>query len=197
MKALFLKGWLLALFMPAMLFAAGQKSTLERPELALCRNGVSLKWVSAPGVKEIILERSRNGKDFEAWASLRPSTGGHNSEYLETDFHPLSGVTYYRLRQTDTDGTVLISESSAIMVLSGESKTYSCEANAQTENLIKGEEVLVLVQDASGQDIYASLRLVDGEQPKVIDPEHYLPQGLYTITACSRQKYYSAKLSIR
>lgn len=51
-----------------------------------------------------IIERSKDGKNFEAIKKV-DGTGNSNSQknYLENDDAPLSGISYYRLKQVDQD----------------------------------------------------------------------------------------------
>ncbi len=53
------------------------------------------------------LERSDDGRTFESLATINgQGTSISENEYVYTDKHPLIGTNYYRLKQTDFDGTV-------------------------------------------------------------------------------------------
>ncbi len=72
-------------------------------------NRVELTWSTASEINNdyFTIERSANGIDWEKVAKI---DGAGNSlirqDYLTVDKHPLSGLSYYRLSQTDYDGTV-------------------------------------------------------------------------------------------
>ncbi|WP_165851395.1 T9SS type A sorting domain-containing protein [Brumimicrobium aurantiacum] len=66
------------------------------------------------------IERSQNGKNWEL-IHKRDGAGNSNSEitYQFTDVHPLNGISYYRLKQTDFDGKNSYSEIRSIERNSG------------------------------------------------------------------------------
>jgi len=70
-------------------------------------NAVALQWATASEKdnKEFVVERSHNGFQFEEITVV----AGHGStfiaqNYSATDVSPLTGTTYYRLKQVDYDG---------------------------------------------------------------------------------------------
>ncbi len=70
---------------------------------------VDLHWQTASEVNNdyFTVERSTNGEEFEP--ILKQNGAGNSSSiinYYDTDNHPLNGVSYYRLKQTDFDGKV-------------------------------------------------------------------------------------------
>jgi hypothetical protein len=78
---------------------------------------VKLKWATATEVNSdvFIVERSYNGESFEEIKQI--SAAGNSSEHKEytvTDEWPLSGLSYYRLKQSDKDGTFKYSDIKAI-----------------------------------------------------------------------------------
>lgn len=84
---------------------------------------VKLEWATASEQDNdhFTVERSPNGIDFSP--ILRVAGAGTSSgtlNYLDYDPWPLSGVSYYRLRQTDYDGTSTLSDVVAVrMPLNG------------------------------------------------------------------------------
>lgn len=70
---------------------------------------VSLRWVTASEInnEKFTLQRSTNGLSFYDIHEL-PGAGTTNEEshYQYVDESPLAGLSYYRLKQTDYDGTV-------------------------------------------------------------------------------------------
>lgn len=173
--------------------------------VSLCKSGVCMQWVTASEKNSayFLLERSNNGIDFEFVAQTK-AAGNSASEisYLETDFKPLSGTSYYRLKQFDADGTLQMSilrsiefkESAALYVFPNPSSgTFSL--NLQE---MPGEEVLVVIMDESGKELYSKVWLSSDEEAVMgVDLQGQLPPGLYQITACSRQKFYSSRLLIK
>ncbi|MBF9239346.1 T9SS type A sorting domain-containing protein [Hymenobacter sp. BT683] len=72
------------------------------------RQQVALRWATASekNNKDFTIERSANGQQFQ---DLQTLAGAGNKQSLSTysavDELPLPGTSYYRLRQTDFDGT--------------------------------------------------------------------------------------------
>ncbi|WP_165370555.1 T9SS type A sorting domain-containing protein [Hymenobacter persicinus] len=70
-------------------------------------NAVLLKWATASEKNNdrFSVERSADGKDFKAIATVRGSgSTTKTTSYSVTDKEPLTGLNYYRLRQIDTEG---------------------------------------------------------------------------------------------
>ncbi len=70
---------------------------------------IALAWRTATERNNALMEvqRSKDGKRFEAIGALPSRTGGNANtpqDYRFTDEQPLPGVNYYRLRQVDFDG---------------------------------------------------------------------------------------------
>lgn len=82
-------------------------------------NSVVLEWSTGTekNTEEFIIERSQNGRDFTEIA--RQSAAG-NSEtarsYADTDNNPYLGRSYYRIRQTDTDGAFSFSPIRSVFI---------------------------------------------------------------------------------
>ncbi len=174
-------------------------------DVSLCKSGVCLQWVTATEKNSayFVLERSSNGIDFEFLAQTKAAGNSVNEiNYLETDFKPLSGTSYYRLKQFDENGLLQLSvlrsiefkESTALYVFPNPSSgTFSVNLNRAA-----GEEVLVVIVDASGKELFSKVWLSSHDEEVLgVDLQGQLPPGLYQITACSRQKFYSSRLLIK
>ena len=72
------------------------------------RQGVALHWVTASekNSHSFVAERSADGKIFHRLGTLAAAGSTQvRTAYDLTDEQPLSGISYYRLRQIDLDGT--------------------------------------------------------------------------------------------
>jgi len=82
-----------------------------------------LEWVTASEINNelFVVERSADGIDFVEIGSV-PGNGTTTEEhtYDLTDYTPIIGVNYYRLKQIDFDGTFEYSATIAIEVFGGE-----------------------------------------------------------------------------
>jgi len=74
---------------------------------------VDLEWITMTETNNdfFTIERSGNGMEFFAIAE-KDGAGNSTSplRYAEKDFHPLKGISYYRLKQTDFDGAFSYSD---------------------------------------------------------------------------------------
>lgn len=71
-------------------------------------DGVQLSWATASESNNdfFTIERSASGEEFSSIGIINgKGTTNQRSSYLLTDPHPLNGRSYYRLKQTDFDGT--------------------------------------------------------------------------------------------
>ena len=76
-------------------------------------NKVALAWETASekNVVDFNVERSDDGKVFTKIGAAIPATNKvTKSSYTAYDDKPLSGVSYYRIRQTDTDGRTTVTK---------------------------------------------------------------------------------------
>lgn len=76
-------------------------------------NMVDLFWATATEINNdyFTMERSADGKSFESIGIVDGAgNSSRNINYLELDKNPLSGISYYRLKQTDFDGKFTYSQ---------------------------------------------------------------------------------------
>lgn len=85
-------------------------------------DSVLLHWKTAAelGNQRFDAERSADGQNFHSIGHV-PGAGSSNTvqEYAFTDRQPLSGVSYYRIRQTDADGRWSYSAVIPVRIFSG------------------------------------------------------------------------------
>ncbi|HEY0978523.1 MAG TPA: T9SS type A sorting domain-containing protein [Flavobacteriales bacterium] len=96
--------------------------TLLHFDAEVKRGEVELSWATASEKDNALftVERSTDAVDFTPVTSV-PGAGNSNAAlfYLASDPAPLPGVSYYRLKQTDTDGTSTWSDVLPITIESG------------------------------------------------------------------------------
>ncbi|UPL47797.1 T9SS type A sorting domain-containing protein [Hymenobacter sublimis] len=120
---------------------------------------VALTWVTASELnnKGFEVERSRDGKTFESILSREgKGTTTARTTYTAADEQPLSGTSYYRLKQTDFNGTTSFSSPVVINFLrSGDVTMYPNPVEDQLTIELGGatEGVMVSITDASGRTI--------------------------------------------
>lgn len=69
-------------------------------------DAVTLSWSTAQEINNdyFTIERSGDGQQFEPLARITASNLAYVANYTRMDEHPLTGLNYYRLSQTDRDG---------------------------------------------------------------------------------------------
>ncbi|MDG1475511.1 MAG: T9SS type A sorting domain-containing protein, partial [Vicingaceae bacterium] len=150
--------------------------------------------------------------DGKNWEEVIETNGAGNSnqiiEYFETDYEPLTGVSYYRLKQTDFNGDFTYSNIIPVrfeenLDTSGSINLFpSPVAIGETVNVeFKGiyeSELLVVLRDIKGREFYSKM-VVNIENGKLIGIpiEREIPAGIYLITASSENRIYSQKLIVK
>jgi fibronectin-binding autotransporter adhesin len=172
-------------------------------------NKVNLKWTTATETNNdyFTIERSKNGIDFE---TVKNIAGAGNSTamlvYSDLDAHPYEGISYYRLRQTDFDRKFSYSNIIAVEFKDNITTNFNIFPNPNDgDNLNfsisseKDDEVLVVVYDVTGRIAYSKIVItnIDGENVFAVDLSNKLYQGVYTVTATSKQNIYSKRLIIK
>ncbi|MEL5996504.1 T9SS type A sorting domain-containing protein [Hymenobacter segetis] len=99
---------------------------LTRFDAAAKPQGIALSWATATEKNSDYFEvqRSADGEIFQRVGSVKgQGTSSNAHEYAFLDGHPLAGLSYYRLRQVDTDGTSTFSPVATVQ-MRGEVAVY-------------------------------------------------------------------------
>lgn len=129
---------------------------------------VDIHWVTASEINNdyFTIERSR---DLQKWELLINVEGAGNSSqilnYFDSDYSPYSGLSYYRLKQTDFDGNYTYSNIVPVKYEDNAQGNLSLFPNPiEGGNLlnvsfedIEEEEVLVVLRDITGKEFYSKL----------------------------------------
>ena len=143
-----------------------------------------LVWSTATELNnnKFIIERSA---DFLDWEAIGEEAGTGNSHavkhYRFTDYAPLQGIGYYRLRQVDFDGT---EAHSGVVVVKAEGKQVLIIAPNPFENEFHIQsnasgKIDVKIYDVMGRLLYEmNVQSSDGN----LDIQPELPAGSYVVT---------------
>ena len=165
-------------------------------------NQVALSWATASELNNnyFTLERSRDGKAFEKVTTVKGAgTSQEKVTYSFTDKKPYFGRSYYRLSQTDFDGTsesfeLVTVDVSAIQEIEvfpnpvNRGKALRVETGASAD-----EDVSVEIYSHTGQLIKAE-KLTSGT---LINIEESLEAGYYMLQVKSGQINKSTRLVIQ
>lgn len=135
---------------------------------------VQLVWATASEINNdhFVIERS---KDAVEWLPLDSVDGAGNSSveqhYVDVDDDPLTGVSYYRLKQVDFDGN--FSHSNVVTVTFEKTEEISLFPNPT-----KGH-INVAIRSDEGESIYISVYDAQGKQ--MMNEEIMLTEGINLI----------------
>lgn len=157
---------------------------------AIPDNGtIDLDWSTASERDNdyFVLERSRDGKNFEAFGKVQGNgTTSKISNYSFTDYAPYEGISYYRIRQVDYDGRF---DFSAIVPVrfddrEGEVLLYPNPAGAEVWIVIPAEHAgteLIRIFDMAGKLVLSrAFNVLSGSNGFHIDLSP-LSSGVYTL----------------
>lgn len=185
-----------------------KKSFVDFLNFEAIKNGskVEIFWSvkSTSKNKKFTLEKSKNGVNFETVSVIdAANTTNDVIQYIETDFKPFEGISYYRIKLTDSYNTHNYSH--VVMVNNTDKNNkITIYPNPSTGDFklnlkgIENREVLVVLRDLEGKEYYSKV-LIGLESSEIvgIDLEKKLSPGTYIITATSKNILYSQKLVVR
>lgn len=168
---------------------------------------VELTWTTSNETnnKLFTVERSLNGTSYEA--VLEQSGAGNSSQaiyYKAIDRHPVEGLSYYRLKQTNFDGSSTYS--TAVMVNFKGSTVpvllpYPNPNSGTTVNLLingmKGQPASLKIIDIVGKVILTQNQLItESNYELYLDFATKLKAGAYTIVLNSNKTVLTKKLVV-
>lgn len=155
---------------------------------------VLLSWTTtAAGIEVYELERSRNGIDYTTVSRIEP--GSVNTEFMETDFSPLEGMSFYRIKVIDAESNITFSNAVPVKYKSGSPVS---PAAATATNKDKQGPVLIVVRNNNGEEYYSKVEVSADSDPMLVrDLEERLTAGTYTVVSSSIQEYYSRQIIVK
>ena len=150
---------------------------------------VQLKWETASELNNdfFTVERSSDGRNFEVLSTIRGAgTVDYTLNYSFLDEQPLLGTNYYRLWQTDFDGT---KEALGLIVLTFDLKNQltifpnPIQANKLDIDIqsVESFQTNLSVQSISGQIVWESTYIIDKGKQQLRIELPKLPSGLYIL----------------
>jgi hypothetical protein len=195
-------------------YTIGTKNSVNSPlpiellSFEAIRNGskvdVSWKTISEKNNDYFIVERSKDAVNFETVAMVKGSSNSNSLlEYLEVDFEPLVGISYYRLKQIDNNGTYTYSKIVSVNYHFDNTgiNVFPNPSNGDfTINLdgFEKKEVIVIVKDIAGKEFFSKVMIVQENNELIaVDLNGILSSGVYLVTASSLNTLYSKKIIIK
>ena len=165
---------------------------------------VALSWATATEINNnfFTVERSSDGTDFEAVMEVQGAgTSNHIIEYDATDINPRMGINYYRLKQTDFDGSFKYSEMKTVNIFKSNSFSVWPNPAAEMIEISFGEstDLLTTENNLSGIKIYNSIgklvykKSTDATSSKLrLDVSSY-DEGMYFISLEKNGQVYRTR----
>jgi len=161
---------------------------------------VQLVWTteSEQNNNKFNIQRSSNGL---VWETIGLVTGKGNSDqasdYVFYDKQPVSGVSYYRLQQVDSDGKFSYTSILSVSTDSGEISLKVFPNPAEDNFTIRTKGAVIdelLLTDLVGK-VYPATYTTDGND-LIVNCEPFA-QGSYTVTVISKGKRTNTRLFIK
>lgn len=161
-------------------------------------NKVELTWASNAEYTNnyFTIEKSKDAVAFMEFLKIR--NFGNNSNiisYFDVDYVPYSGISYYRLTQTNAEGHTLSSRVLSVNNQGTQSVLTLEESDVQATD---SREALVVLRNEKGEESVSKV-IVNGTDDLSIsaDNSSKLNNGTYVIIASSDNKLYSKVVKIQ
>ena len=168
-------------------------------------NRIDIKWITASEINNdyFTIERST---DAQHWEAIITTKGAGNSNqtltYFETDFYPLTGISYYRLKQTDFDGNYEYFNIVPVKFIPDVETEISLYPNPVKQGdtisisgIETNKEVLIVIRDIQDKEFYSKTYIeIENNELIGISIDTAIPQGIYIIVATSENSIYSKKI---
>lgn len=170
-------------------------------------SSVDLFWTTASETNNdyFTVERSLDGIHFETVGTVQGAGFSNVTlNYFLKDLSPYSGVSYYRLKQTDFDGNFKYSELVNVNFSTNEKPNFILYPNPSTSgfqillNDFKGGTIQLEITDINGKIIYRSDYNLSDINSKIIsiDPSVLNSAGIYFINVMSSNGNQIEKLIV-
>ncbi len=154
-------------------------------EAVLAGDVVDVVWQTASEINNdfFIVEKSQDGENFYAINQVEGVGNTQEiSDYFSQDIDPLDGVSYYRLKQVDFDGTTSYSSITKINSSITEVSVYPNPAKSYlTIQGIESELENIQVLNGLGQDVTNLVVITNQNSTKLNVDVSALMSGVYTI----------------
>ncbi|MFH0894697.1 MAG: T9SS type A sorting domain-containing protein [Bacteroidota bacterium] len=169
---------------------------------------VDVKWTTLTETNSdyFTIEKTKDGNNFETVGIVK-ATGNSNSllNYSLTDFNPYSGMSYYRLRETDFDGTEFTSnlvtvnfESSSSIIANVYPNPTNTEGFKLELEKANGKNITVTITEMTGKIIYNKQIITDSEFYSFNPLEDLvLYTGMYLLSVSCDGFIYNEKIMLK
>ncbi len=151
---------------------------------------VALDWVTASEINNDYFTILRSADGFRFEPILRVEGAGNSAtaiRYADADKQPLRGLSYYKLRQTDFDGSTSESQVVAVRFVAAKGSSLVAWPNPAADELnlagFDGAGAEVRLMDTAGRVVL--LERITSDTERIVLPLHGLARGSYTVQVLS------------
>ncbi len=145
---------------------------------------VNLSWNTASEINNDYFTLERSSGDL-VWQNIATINGGGNSstllKYKHNDYHPLTGISYYRIKQTDYDGNTNYSPMKTVFF---ETKNLTIYPNPTTKSItVEGEDInleTIYIFSPLGEEITYMIDVIQVNEKIMLDLSK-LARGTYLV----------------
>lgn len=170
-------------------------------------NEVNITWQTATESNNnyFLVEKTKDGKTFEKVANIKGAGNNFESRnYSAIDLHPYEGLSYYRLKQVDYDGSVYYSNLVKINYLKQKPFYVTIQPNPCGGgnfyigmNGKEGRKTTLKLINPSGETVFSSNFIQhDGKILKPVFLPYSLSPGVYFLVGESNDGFFREKLII-
>ena len=166
---------------------------------------VNLTWATATEKNNdyFLVQRSSDGINFETIEKIEGAGTTANAMFYSTvDKKPLSGTSYYRLRQTNFDNSYTDSKMISVDFVSQKEQSFSIVPNPNIDNIasnivlnnIPNKELTIEIFNAQGEVVYETTRKVDSNRIEL--PNHF-DKGIYFVKVIASDFTQTKRMMIK
>jgi hypothetical protein len=149
-----------------------------------------------------VVERSADGQNWQALGQVEGAGNSiHTNNYQFTDEQPLTGISYYRLRQVDFDGTATYTHVVSLKkeINGAAIAVYPNPAGNQFQIAFEGfesETANIKILDNSGREVVAMTNDVVNNPVQIVNASNF-QSGVYFIHVSSETESFVQKVVIK
>ncbi len=149
---------------------------------------IQLNWQTESEINNdyFTVERSQHGEDWEPVSKIEGAGNSSSSiDYSDEDKSPYTGVSYYRLKQTDFDGQVSYSDVKSVNLTSDDSTELLVYPNPTKNHVVltstKDDLKEISIINASGQNVVDQTFITKNSDTEYVIDLSLLSSGIYLI----------------
>lgn len=158
-----------------------------------CENAVCLEWQTASEINNdfFTLEKSIDGVAWQSFITLLGAGNSHSTiNYNAIDKDPFSGLSYYRLKQTDFNGDFEYSPIVSVFLENQHDQGVTVYPNPASKYVtIKGQFIKdspMEMYSSKGQEVTSFVKIIQRSAYNVLLDVSFLVPGIYYVKINSR-----------